>query len=486
VRHQYPGGAAPHRRRVAGGGFRRDVRDAEPVHGRGAHAGRVRGRGGRGPRRARRPRGVRKRRLARDGRPRPRPPPVQDRGRAGGARRRARPHGGDGQRQARARGADDRHQGVDRLLPLLRGVGGQDRRRRDPRPRPLPQLHAPRADGRVRGHHPLELPAADGGVEGGPGHRLRQHHGAEAGRADPAHRPGAGPRGRRGGAPGRGAERGDGLRRVRGGRAGQTPGRGQDRLHRLHRGRQDHPARGRRLAQARVAGAGRQEPQHRPGRRGPGRGGQGRGHGHLLQRRPGLHRRLAPAGGGVHPRRVRGQAGEARGRDEGRRPARPQDAPGPAGLAGADGPRAELRGKGQGGGRRAPDGRRAGGGQRDARLLPEPHHLRPRDAGDDHRAGGDLRPGAGDHDLQGHGRGDPHRQLQHLRPGRRRVDARHRQGPPCRAPAARRHGVDQHLPQPGHRFPLWRLQAERLRPRAGEVRARPVYAGEERVGEPGI
>jgi acyl-CoA reductase-like NAD-dependent aldehyde dehydrogenase len=63
-----------------------------------------------------------------------------------------------------------------------------------PVPGPVPQLHAPRADGLVRGHHPVELPAADGRVEGGAGHRVRKHDGAEARRADAAHRAGAGAR----------------------------------------------------------------------------------------------------------------------------------------------------------------------------------------------------------------------------------------------------------------------------------------------------
>ena len=44
------------------------------------------------------------------------------------------------------------------------------------------------AGGRLRPDHPVELPAADAGVEDRAGARHRQHGGAEAGRADAAHR----------------------------------------------------------------------------------------------------------------------------------------------------------------------------------------------------------------------------------------------------------------------------------------------------------
>ena len=47
--------------------------------------------------------------------------------------------------------------------------------------------------------------------------------------------------------------------------------------------------------------------------------------------------------------------------------------------------------------------------------------------------------------VQGHQRGDAARQPDVLRPGRRRVDARHRQGPSPGQRPARRHGVDQLL-----------------------------------------
>ena len=136
----------------------------------------------------------------------------------------------------------------------------------------------------------------------------------EARGADAADGAGAGPRGGRGGAAGRRAERADGLRRAGGRGAGEPPGRGQDRVHGLHGGRQDHPEAGGGHAEEGVAGAGRQEPQHRAGRRGHRRGGQGRVDGHLLQHGPGVHGREPPAGAREDPRRVRGEAGEARGR----------------------------------------------------------------------------------------------------------------------------------------------------------------------------
>jgi hypothetical protein len=66
--------------------------------------------------------------------------------------------------------------------------------RRHPHSRPLPQLHPPRAHRRVRADHPLELPAADGGVEGGARAGVRLHRGPQARRADAAHRAGAGAR----------------------------------------------------------------------------------------------------------------------------------------------------------------------------------------------------------------------------------------------------------------------------------------------------
>ena len=61
----------------------------------------------------------------------------------------------------------------------------------------------------------------------------------------------------------------------------------------------------------------------------------------------------------------------------------------------------------------------------------------------------------------------------HLRPGRGRVHARHLQGAPHGQAAARRHGVDQHLPRVRRGDAVRRLQGVRLGPRDG-----PAGAGE--------
>ena len=68
-----------------------------------------------------------------------------------------------------------------------------------------------------------------------------------------------------------------------------------------------------------------------------------------------------------------------------------------------------------------------------------------------------------------------------VRPRRRGLDAGHQEGPPRRAEAPGRHGLDQHLQRLRHRRAVRRLQAERLRPRDGHARARALHAGEERV-----
>ena len=77
-------------------------------------------------------------------------------------------------------------------VPLLRRLGDQDHGRDEPVRSRLLQLHAARAGRRLRPDHPVELPAADGGVEARPGARVRQHRRAQARRADAAH--GAAPR----------------------------------------------------------------------------------------------------------------------------------------------------------------------------------------------------------------------------------------------------------------------------------------------------
>ena len=57
-----------------------------------------------------------------------------------------------------------------------------------------------------------------------------------------------------------------------------------------------------------------------------------------------------------------------------------------------------------------------------------------------------------------------------LRPRGRRVDARHRQGPPLCQGRAGRHGVDQLLRRVRRGGPVRRIQAKRYRPRAGRGR----------------
>src|SRR5207248_1574855 len=53
---------------------------------------------------------------------------------------------------------------------------------------------------------------------------------------------------------------------------------------------------------------------------------------------------------------------------------------------------------------------------------------------------------------------------------------------PCRAPPAGRHRLDQHLQRLRHGRTIRRLQAERLWPGDERPRARPLHAGEERLG----
>ena len=80
--------------------------------------------------------------------------------------------------------------------------------------------------------------------------------------------------------------------------------------------------------------------------------------------------------------------------------------------------------KGAGGGRPARGRRRrAARGPRQG-LLRASHRLLRRDERHDHRAGGDLRPGARDHPVRGRGRRRPDRERQRLRPCRRRLVGR--------------------------------------------------------------
>ncbi len=74
--------------------------------------------------------------------------------------------------------------------------------------------------------------------------------------------------------------------------------------------------------------------------------------------------------------------------------------------------------------------------------------------------------------VQGPRRDRRPRQQHDLRPGRRRLDARHRQGPPPGHQDSRRHRLDQLLRRLRRRRPLRRLQDVRHGPRAGRERAR--------------
>ena len=116
---------------------------------------------------------------------RARPYPQQDRRPDRGETqlaRRSRDVGTTASRSARSSLADmplDR-----RSLPLFRRLyprAGRQRRRDRPRHR---RLSLPRAAGRGRPDHPLELPDPDGGVEARPGARRRQLRRPQAGRAD--------------------------------------------------------------------------------------------------------------------------------------------------------------------------------------------------------------------------------------------------------------------------------------------------------------
>ena len=125
-------------------------------------------------------------RLGGHSRGQPRPGPLPPEGPAGQAPGGAHPPGGPGARQGLERGHGGRPQG--------HGGGGVRLRHAAPDEGPRPhELHAglrhhpvPRAPGRLRGHHPLELPGHDPhGLDGAPLPRRGQHHGAEGGRLDP-------------------------------------------------------------------------------------------------------------------------------------------------------------------------------------------------------------------------------------------------------------------------------------------------------------
>ena len=186
-----------HRRQMAGSDARQVPRRPEPGHRPADHRGRAlhaRGRRARAGRRARGEgrlgRGVRDR--ARRGAQRDR---RRDRGEQGDARRRREL----GERQAGPRDPERRHPAGRRPLPLLRRRGprrgGQlDRDRQGPGRLPLP-----RAAGRGRSDHPVQLPAADGRLEARARAGRRQLLGPQARLADPVVDPEAdgGHRGRR-------------------------------------------------------------------------------------------------------------------------------------------------------------------------------------------------------------------------------------------------------------------------------------------------
>ena len=173
-----------------------------------------------------------------------------------------------GQRQAGARDPQRRHPVGGGPLPVLRRsdpragrLAVADRRRHR-------RLPLPRTARRGRPDHPVELPDPDGHLEAGAGPGRGQCRGAQAGRADPGLDPLPDVADRRP-APGRGAQRGQRVRRRGGQAAGVEQPHRQDRVHRRdhhrpadHAVRQPEPDPG-------DAGTGRQEPQH------------------LLQRRPG-------------------------------------------------------------------------------------------------------------------------------------------------------------------------------------------------------
>ncbi|CAD5377727.1 hypothetical protein OF001_U220054 [Pseudomonas sp. OF001] len=361
-------------------------------------------------------------------------------------RRVPRPGGGRARRQHRQ--------------PAARRAGQQRRRRRR-------HLHPQPAAGRVRRHHPVQLPGDDPAVDVPDGHRHRQHLRPKALRAGPDGHHAPGRTGAAGRHPGGRAQR-DPRRRRRGEPLVRPPGHQGGVLRRLHQGW--HPRLQPCLAQrqARAVHDGRQEPRHRPARRpqaaDPGQPGR------LLFRRgrPALHGTV----GGDPGRRGAGLAAGAgrEGQDpQGQRRHRAGYRRRPGDLARRPGAHQRPDRPRRGGRRRAAARRPqpAGAGLR-RRQLRRPDRVRRRARRHDHLPGRDLRPGAlrdagGDH---GRSHRDHQRQPQrqrhgHLHPLRRR-------GPPLPGRDRRRPGRYQRA-DPGagaavllHR--LARLQARRPRP----------------------
>src|SRR3954470_15160269 len=138
----------------------RDVRERRPVHRPPVGGHPARGARGRRRRRARRARGVRRRTVAGHARHRARAAHAPPRRPHRGERRTHRDRRDDRQRQADPRDGGPAAR-AGRLLPLVRGRGGQDPRRDDPRgPHELPHLHAEGARRGRRGDHAAELAGA--------------------------------------------------------------------------------------------------------------------------------------------------------------------------------------------------------------------------------------------------------------------------------------------------------------------------------------
>ena len=118
------------------------------------------------------------------------------------------------------------------------------------------------------------------------------------------------------------------------------------------------------------------------------------------------------------------------------------------------------------------------GGAEQPEDLPKGYYVKPtvfaeRRHLDDHRPGGDLRPGAVGHPLRRRGRRGPHRQRLGLRPVRRGVGRRQGAGHGGRPPGPHRPARGQRR-QLQRRGALRRLQAVGQRPRARQVRPRGV------------
>ena len=100
-------------------------------------------------------------------------------------------------------------------------------------------------------------------------------------------------------------------------------------------------------------------------------------------------------------------------------------------------------------------------------LLRRAHHLLRRRQQRPHRARRNFRPGRRGHSVRRRKRRGEDRQRFSLRTGGRGLDARHLQGIPHREVAARRHRLGQPHAADLRRSAVGRLQAIRLRPRAG-------------------